>query len=296
MHDATIAILLLGFLAAAIADWREREVTDRLWQVLAVIGAAVGALALGPSGMNALALWLVVSLFVLEHLFAWDEAIEARFPRLPGILEIVAYVGVGGLLAWEGFARGLGPSGLPPEVAAVFVSVLIGRGLFELGLLYGGADAKAFITAGILLPLETTTILAVPSGASAILSIYPFPVTLLMNAALLAVAVPIAIAVRNLRRGEFEFPRGFTGYTVAVAELPERFVWVKDPKIGRPEGEIATSEEDRQLRIRQRDELASRGVSRVWVTPQIPFLLVMAAGALTAVLVGNLVIDLLAGL
>ncbi len=40
-------------------------------------------------------------------------------------------------------------------------------------------------------------------------------------------------------------------------------------------------------------DLRSRGVSRVWVTPQIPFLVVMAVGLVAALLAGNVLFDLI---
>jgi len=40
-------------------------------------------------------------------------------------------------------------------------------------------------------------------------------------------------------------------------------------------------------------ELNSRGIERVWVTPQIPFLVIMAVGVVGALLAGNVLFDLL---
>jgi prepilin signal peptidase PulO-like enzyme (type II secretory pathway) len=37
-------------------------------------------------------------------------------------------------------------------------------------------------------------------------------------------------------------------------------------------------------------------VSRVWVTPQLPFLVLMAAGTFTGLLAGNLLLDLFSAL
>jgi hypothetical protein len=116
------------------------------------------------------------------------------------------------------------------------------------------------------------------------------------NAARLSLAVAGAVAVRNAARGEFELWRGFTGYSIPVAELPRRFVWVRDPSFGdarREEGEIEASEDDRRRRVEIARELADRGVRRIWVTPQIPFLVVMAVGAVAALVAGNLVVDLI---
>lgn len=297
----SLVALLGGFLVAAAKDWATREVSDRLWQAMAVAGLVLGGVSAGSGGVVAFVLWVVVGLFVLQHLVPWDVAFERRSESLPGYLEIGMYAGVGLLLVVVGIFSGVGTaSGVPVPVVAVFVTVLIARGLFELGVLYGGADAKALMVAGLVLPLFPTPLLSVPATASAILSLYPFSLTLLIDAALLAVTIPLYLALRNLISGEFEFPRGFVGYRIPVSELPRRFVWLRDPTFGAAavadseEADVDTAEEDQTMRERQARELAAAGVDRVWVTPQLPFVVLMAAGAFAAVLAGNLLFDLFA--
>ncbi|MCI4331191.1 MAG: hypothetical protein L3K19_05020 [Thermoplasmata archaeon] len=292
-------MLVVGGLAyAAWKDWRTREVSDRLWQLLAAAGALLGLVVVAPGGWLPEVLWLLVSGLVLEHLIPWDEWVEGWSESLPGALEVSAYVGLLAVLGYASFRVGVGTEGVPVIVLAVYVGVVLGRGLFELGVLYGGADAKAVIVVALLLPIDGHPLLPVPPAAALGLSIYPFALTLVMDAALLGAAVPIGLAVRNIARGEFSFPQGFTGYMLAVSDLPHRFVWLRDPtfRSALTEEELAveTAAEDQALRARQSKELEASGVARVWVTPQIPFVILLAAGAVAAVLWGNLVFDLAA--
>lgn len=301
---AAVAALWVGFGYAAWSDWRTREVSDRVWIYLGVAGLLLGvlpfllfpaadALAAGRAG---LLLWLVVGALVLEHLVPWDVALARRHPGWPGLLELALYVGVGAAVIGTGIEYGFGASGVPFVVLAVYASVVFARVLFEVRLLYGGADAKALMVAGLVVPLYPNPWFAPPGASGLLLALYPFAVTLLMNAAVASAVIPIALAVRNLRRGDFEFPRGFVAYRLDVRELPERFVWLKDPTLD-PDGaeeDVETAEEDRRWRERQRDELFRQGVSRVWVTPQLPFVIFLAIGAVTAILVGNVVFDLAA--
>ena len=292
------ATVVAGLGYGAYADWRSREVSDRLWLLLGVVGCALGLGGGWPIGLVPFLLYLVVAALVLEHLLPWDVAVERVHPDLPGAIEILAYVAVLVLLLAMGLSLGVGETGLPIGVEAVYTSVLLARGLFEFGLLYGGADAKALMVTGLLVPIAAHPLLPVPSSALAPLAVLPFALTLLMNAALLAVAVPVGLALRNLAAGEFEFPRGFTGYRLDVHELPRRFVWLKDPtfsrELSREELEVETTEEDLALRRRQRDELLARGVRRVWDTPQLPFIILLAAGAVAGFVFGNLIYDLFA--
>lgn len=291
-----VAVLVVGFAYAAVADWREREVTDRLWQGMGVIGVALGAVAVAPGGGWPLGLWLIVGALVLEHLVAWDDALGESLDRYADLIEGVAYAIVTGLVIVAAIELGVGPSGVPVPVVAVLATVLFARGLFELGILYGGADAKALMIAGVVLPIFAAPLVTPDARALQLLTIVPFSVNLLMDAALLSIAIPIGLGVRNAARGEFSFPRGFSGYRIPVQELPQRFVWLKDPLGGDDPGdrEAETSEEDRQERTRLAAVLEAKGVDRVWVTPQIPFLVVMAFGAIAALLAGNLLLDLLA--
>lgn len=296
--DASLALLIVGFTYAAWTDWRSREVSDRVWQVLSIAGLFVGLFLLNSDGVLALGLWGLVSLFVLQHVVPWDEALPAAPEWVPGTLEIIAYLGVALTLLYVAYEDGLGPGGLPGPVAATYLSVLFARGLFEARVLYGGADAKALMVAGLLVPLDASPLLPLPANATAVLGLYPFAVTLLMDAALCAVVVPIGLMLRNVAAGDFEFPRGFTGYQIEVRLLPDRFVWLRDPTFqrGTEEEDVETSEEDRELRIRQRDQLLAQGVERVWVTPQLPFVVLLAVGAALAVAVGNLAFDVFAAL
>ncbi len=296
LRSLSQAVLVVGLLYGAYTDLRRREVSDRLWVVLGIAGAVLGLVdALTRSITDAL-LWVVVSVFVLEHMVPWDVALARRSENLPGIVEIVIYAAVGLLLAAEGLVHGIGPDGLPLTVLAVYAGVLFARALFEVGVLYGGADAKALMVAGLLVPLDAAPLLGLPASATTILAVYPFTVSLLMDAAIFSASVPIYLAIRNAVRGDFELPRGFTGYRIHVDELADRFVWLKDPTFDRDaeEEEVETTEDDVALRRRQQAELRARGVTRIWVTPQLPFIVFLAAGAVAAIVAGNLIFDLAA--
>jgi preflagellin peptidase FlaK len=293
---ADLALLLGGFAYAAASDWRDREVPDGLWQVLGVVGFLIGFVAVVPGGTVPTALWAVVGLLVIQHLFAWDVRLGAWGDRYADILELGAYVAVVALVAIAVARVGVGSNAVPVSVIAVLVTVLFARGLFEAGILFGGADAKALMIVGLLVPMFATPLIPVPGPIAPVTAILPFGVTVLMNTALFSIVVPVIIAVRNVRAKEFHGLSGFVGYTIPVDDLPRKYVWVRDPMFGEAREEeksIETSEDDRQRRVKTAQDLRSRGVSRVWVTPQIPFLVVMAVGVVAALVAGNVLFDLI---
>ena len=297
LEAVTVTALVGGFAYAACKDVQSREVSDGLWQLLGAVGTVVGFLAVAPAGLVPVVLWAAVAALALEHLFPWDEAFgEAHAGWVPAV-ELGAYGVVFVAVGYAAFRFGIGPGAVPVGALAAAVTVVLARGLFELGVLYGGADAKALIVAGLLVPVFAAPPLA-PAIDTVVLGVLPFSVTLLTDAAVLSLVVPIAIGVRNVARGEFSFPRGFTSYTLAVEDLPRRFVWVRDPGLGADTlvDDAETSLEDTQRRGKLARELRARGVSRVWVTPQLPFLVLMAAGTFTGLLAGNLLLDLFSAL
>ncbi len=294
MWGVSAGLLLVGLGVAAFQDVRVREVPDALWVVMALAGTVLGGLALAPGGWVPLLLWVLTAGFVLEHLLPWDSAFEGS--GAADWVELGVYAVVLAVVGLAVVRLGLGPSTVPVPVVAVVVSVLFARGLFEAGVLYGGADAKAVMVAGLMVPVFAAPLLPVPAAVQPVTSVLPFPVDLLLDAALLSVTVPVALAVLNASRREFRFRDGFTTYTIPVGELPRRWVWVRDPSypVDRAEEEtIETSEEDRRWRERVASELTARGVGRVRVGPQLPFVVFLFAGAVLAVAFGNLILDLL---
>ncbi len=291
-----LALLLAGFAYAAWSDFRDREVPDGLWQVLGVVGFLIGFVVVAPGGTVPSLLWTVVGLLVIQHLFAWDVRLGAWGDRYADIVELVAYVAVVALVAVAVARVGVGPNDVPVAVVAVLVTVLFARGLFEAGILFGGADAKALMIVGLLVPMLATPLVPPPAAIAPVTGILPFAVTVLMNTALFSVVVPLLIAVRNVRAKEFHGLSGFVGYTIPVDDLPRKYVWVRDPMFGEAREEvksIETSEDDRRRRSEVAQDLRARGVRRVWVTPQIPFIVVMAVGVIAGLVAGNVLFDLI---
>lgn len=288
-----VIALLLGLVYAAVSDVRRREVSDRLWAGLGGIGLVVGTIVVAPGGWVPGLLWVLVAVLTLEHLVGWDLWLGPRWEAHADQIELAAYAGTVIVVAAAGIRCGVGPSGLPWAVIALLAMVLFARALFEFQVLYGAADAKALMIAALLVPVFPVPLVYAPSVATPALSYLPFAISLLTNTALFSIAVPIVLAVRNVRRGEFSVPEGFMGYSLTVRDLPSSYVWVKDPAAPGARDDAETTDDDDRLRAQLARDLEAKGVERVWVTPQIPLVAVMALGAVSAILAGNLLLDLM---
>ncbi len=285
--DLRLGALLTLFGIASYFDWRIREVRDELWLAGGLLGGVLLILSSGTTSLPLFGLYVLVVVFTVQHFIPWDARLD-KHPQAVVALEGGLYFVV--VLAATLAYLYLKPAP-PAEFYAVVVAVVLSRVLFETGLLYGGADAKAMMTAGLLLPLAAAPLLVTlpPNLQYPLLQDIPFAFTMLVNGAVVTLAVPIVILAYNLSHGERRLPRAFHMYEIPTRELPHRFVWLKDPAPSERSREETTAE-DEELRRKQAHELLSKGIDRVWVTPQLPFLIALALGALIGVLFGDLLL------
>ena len=213
----------------------------------------------------------------------------------------VAFAPVGLLLdLYEGlYLRAIDP------VMGFLLPVLVSTGLalafFYLGL-YGGADAKAFITLSLLTPHPPEVVAPYLGVVSPL-----YPLTVFTNSALLAVLFALSLLARNLlwrlrgRRLLFEGLEGEPLWKKALALLS--CVKVEAGRLrGPPYQYPAEVVEDSRRRLRLMpdaydDEAASAafrvltedlGLGEVWVSPTLPFLLFISLGFLCSLLLGDL--------
>lgn len=291
----SVGILVVGLGFAGACDLQRREVPDWVWQLLGAVGAALGFLVIGSgSGALGVGLWALTSAFVLQHFFDWETAVEQRSVALLTGVEVALYAVTIAIVVVASLAYGLGAPGVPLFVPAAIGSTVVARLLFESRALWGGADAKALMTMGLLVPLLTVTALPLPTTAAALLAVSPFALNALVNGLLLSVAVPIALALRNLSRREFTWASGFTTYTLPTDALPDRFVWVHDPRLPEEAAPdlVESAEDDADHRREMTATLRDRGISSLRVSPQLPIVAFLAAGSIVTLIAGNLLWDL----
>ncbi|MDI6917192.1 MAG: A24 family peptidase C-terminal domain-containing protein [Thermoplasmatales archaeon] len=157
--------------------------------------------------------------------------------------------------------------------------------LYNLRLLFGGADAKALITIALLTPFypNWTPFLRY----FIVKDVWPFPIIVLTNALILSLTIPIAFLIYNASRKDFHFPLSFLGYKMDIDSVEKKFVWplekVKNEKIVKvflPKKDENTKEEIQRLK--------AVGAKRIWVTSKIPFMLPLSAGFITSFLAGDI--------
>ena len=189
---------------------------------------------------------------------------------------------------------------LIPLILSVTITGAVSYIFFRLGIC-GAADAKALICIAMLFPAQPTfTILSYhfPLFDASVPVVFPFALTVLLNAAVLALAVPTSLFLRNLHSlGLKEFMRNaalcFVAYRVNIDELRSgRFARLThtyeeiDGHLTRRYslgGIPLNSDTVQRLKAYHREEKVA---AEVWVTPELPFILFIALGFLASCLLG----------
>ncbi|MHB1261564.1 MAG: prepilin peptidase [Thermoplasmatota archaeon] len=144
--------------------------------------------------------------------------------------------------------------------------------------LFGGADAKALMVLAFLAPWPSPNPLSLQPALDA-----------LANGSVLMLATPLWLSVFNLARGQVALPGMLLGRPVPIEKARAAHVWPMQ-RVG-PDGVV-------RWRFWQRaalesldaeyDALAKAGLSRVWVTAKVPFLVPLAVGLAVSWEWGNL--------
>ncbi len=212
---------------------------------------------------------------------AWTDH---RWRRAPNALWLVMVAAGVTILAIQ--------AALDPAAFAGRWPYLVGAPLFagaiyvfwRVGLLAGGADAKALMALAVLLPFPLVFNASVPVLQSPL----PGSVVVLGDSLLAVLFLPLVFIVRNLLNGDLRFPAMFLGYKLPLAEVPERWVWPME----HPDGDGGTNlhlfaSKGPEFTWESLEELEELGIEEIWVTPKVPFMLPLTGGFLLAFLAGD---------
>jgi preflagellin peptidase FlaK len=160
----------------------------------------------------------------------------------------------------------------------IFIPIMIGLVylLFQIGLIFGGADAKALMAIAILVPTQPQ-IYQIPLWGQ---SYMPAAWTIFSNSIILFLAVPIGIK-RNIK-----FPYCFLGYRMKIAKAREKFVWPLEKLV---DGKRKFAYMPKVYEIEDElDEFEKNGINEIWVTPKIPFMIPLLVGFIFTFVFGDI--------
>jgi preflagellin peptidase FlaK len=171
----------------------------------------------------------------------------------------------------------------------IFIPIMIGfvYVLFQLRLVFGGADAKALMAIAIILPIQPQ-IYEIPLWGQ---SYMPAAWTVFANSVILFLLIPISLLIYNIAKRNVKFPYCLLGYKMTIAKAREKFVWPLE-KIVDGKSKFAYMPKEFDVSD-QFDEFEKKGVSDIWVTPKIPFMIPLLAGFIFTFVFGDIMVALM---
>lgn len=218
----------------------------------------------------------------------FGAACDLKWRRAPDLAwALAAAVGVI-LLGVEALARPAELARMAPSLATAAVVAVLAVAGYLTGLIAGGADAKALVSLSILAPVPLDPAWAVPLASR-----LPLVVTAVANGLAVGLAVPFALALVNVARGDVDGLRTLVATRVPTRNVREKVVWPLE--YVDEEGELVTATTPGRVPLDafDPDPLVERGRERVWVTPKIPFLVPLTFGFGVAVILGDPLASLL---
>jgi preflagellin peptidase FlaK len=128
--------------------------------------------------------------------------------------------------------------------------------------------------------------------------LFPFSLSVLINAAIITALLPIVFIIVSAVRGPLKFPEALFGYPMPLDEVESGQVWLMyeaeegSDKITRQVWPRRSPAAD-EARTRALELLRQQGEERVYVSPKIPFMVPMFVGLILTVIIGNIVMGLI---
>ena len=274
----------IGILAyASLLDFRTRRVGNAFWIVLSVIGMILVPVQVSLDEQSMMYVLVLVPILAILSDVYWDAGEGSRLskaaPFLKYAIAILSIVILGYLWIDEDYFLYF----LAVPILMLFIVLL-----YMLDLIRGGADAKALLALSIVFPLYPAIEnlpLITPEASSAEL-VFPFTFAVLVTAALMVALLPIGFTIKNIASREFKFPYGALGYRVDVDNLVGRHVWLMENVVDGTPKLHTRPRRDEDL-SKEIELLKSAAITRVWVTPKVPFIIPLTAGVVIVATVGN---------
>jgi len=171
----------------------------------------------------------------------------------------------------------------------LFIPIMIGLVyvLFQLRLIFGGADAKALMAIAILVPIEPA-IGQIPVWKGGVM---PFSWSIFANSLIVFVLIPISLFIYNITKKNIQFPFAFIGYKMSVQKAKEKFVWpLEKLENGKRKFIFMPKDFDAQEELA---EFEKNNITEIWVTPKIPFMIPLLFGFILAFIFGDILFYLL---
>jgi len=164
---------------------------------------------------------------------------------------------------------------IPIMIALMYV-------LFQLRLIFGGADAKALMAIAILVPLQPT-ISQFPLWGE---SYMPASWFIFSNSVILFLFIPLSLFIYNVTKRNIQFPYCVLGYKMSIKKAKEKFIWPLEKIVdGKRKFVYMPKNFDVDDELNEFEKI---GITEIWITPKIPFMIPLLAGFICAFILGDI--------
>jgi preflagellin peptidase FlaK len=294
-----VARLVVGVVVLIFAshiDWKIRRAPNILWIVLATAGFLIIEFQSIVAGKPAIYRLTLIPIVIFFATIITDGEIFTRIlnKKKNAIVVICLNIFALSTIAFQVYTQGLGDAYFV-QLITIPIMFLIFRGMYSIGLLHGGADAKAMLAIAILVPFYPK-ILNFPLLGSPRLPttelVLPYSLVILFNSVILFIFAPIVFLIYNWAKGDLAFPQCVLGYKMKIEDIPKRFVWLMERIINGERKMFFFASKNYKLND-ELTKLKNKNITTVWVTPKIPFLIPIAVGFATAFILGNILLEII---
>ena len=182
------------------------------------------------------------------------------------------------------------------QVFILMAWVFILYGFYNVGVPKGGADTKALMALVILFPMYpiiqyitlNTPFFEFIEQFPVTAYIFPFVFSTLINAAFVVLFYVIILVFYNASKHNIKFPHALLGYKVPINQVHNRFVWLME-RVDEGVPKLIAFPKDNSNLQNELKLLKKHGVTHVWVTPQIPFIIPLTIGLILTTTIGNII-------
>lgn len=222
----------------------------------------------------------IIRLFVGVFILSYASYTDIKTRRASNLLWLIM-ASIGGIiLAIQYFTIGFGDK----TFYLLFIPIMIALvyALFQMRLIFGGADAKALMALAILLPLHPS-ISQIPIWGE---SLMPASWTIFSNSVILFLLIPLSLLIFNIARRHIQFPYALLGYKMSIKKAEEKFVWPLEKLVdGKRKFAYMPKNFDVEDELK---EFEKNGINEIWVTPKVPFMIPLLAGFICTFIFGDI--------
>ena len=171
----------------------------------------------------------------------------------------------------------------------IFIPIMIGLVylLFQMRIIFGGADAMALMAIAILIPIEPV-IAGFPTYKG---SFMPFSWSIFQNSMIIFLLIPLSLFIFNIIKRNIQFPYAFLGYKMDIKIAKKKFVWPLEKIVdGKKKFAYMPKDFDAEDEF---DKFEKNGITEIWVTPKVPFMIPLLIGFIIAFMFGDILFYLI---